>query len=726
MLSLLILTLNLLLLPASSFHLAPPSSSFSSRRRVQAIVPLRSHTITTETDALGNEVHTLNIPSISTSIQTGAIGRQASSALLLTTNTTTLYATACLSRACTDRDFLPLSVEYQERFSSAGLTSGGYGKREGRPTERETLMCRLMDRPVRPLVDQRVRNECQLLSWVLSYDGETNLQSGAVTLAAAAAYMSDIPMSEPCACASVGMDEGGGFVLNPTRGQAEGSALDLTIAGTETKVLMVEGHADFITEEKMCEAISFGMESVREVCKAVRDFKEKVGRVEKEWSFTEVPESVASLASSSASPHIDLAYSSPDKSTQVEHIEVAYETAKAAVESSFPGMGGHAYSVVKSDFERRMYELALQGKRVDGRSPSDVRPIDIKAPFLPNAHGSAVFTRGETQAVATATLGDKGMELKYDTLWGQGKKRFYLQYSFPPSSVGETGRVGGVGRREVGHGNLAERALSRAIPSDFPYTVRVESLITESHGSSSMASVCGGYLAMREAGVPLKEVVAGVAMGAVKDREAPVEESVVLSDLMGVEDALGVMDFKVAGSRTGITTFQLDTKTDGLTVAFMEKALRQAKEARIHIIEKMEEAGAATAKELPDKVPKVRGFTIDEGGIGKVIGPGGKQIRSIIEDFELSNMDVGEGGEIQVSGFNSTRLAEVQAFVEKLVAPREGGGGRERSSKPRYEGPEPEEGKTYTGKVTGVHKWGVFLEILPGLEGLCHVSELHV
>lgn len=383
------------------------------------------------------------------------------------------------------------------------------------------------------------------------------------------------------------------------------------------------------------------------------------------------------------------------------------------------------------------------GLRVDGRKLDEVRNIDIEASFLPKVHGSALFTRGETQSIATVTLGDSGMSQKIDKIDGQAKKRFYLQYTFPPSCVGETGRVGAPGRREVGHGNLAERALEASIPdeSEFPYVIRVESLITESNGSSSMASVCGGCLALMDAGVPIKSPVAGIAMGMLLDDTHTISDdnAVIVSDILGTEDGLGTMDFKVAGDRTGISTFQLDIKCEGLTIDTMARALQQAKVGRFHILDKMDAVLAQPREELPDTIPRIKTFSINQDSIGKVIGPGGKQIRAVIEDFELVNMDVQEDGTIQISSLVTEKLSQAEKFVMDLVKDGGGrggggrGGGGGGNKRVPYAGPEPVEDVTYTGKITGIHQFGVFLEILPGaedgsypgLEGLCHVSELH-
>jgi len=414
----------------------------------------------------------------------------------------------------------------------------------------------------------------------------------------------------------------------------------------------------------------------------------------------------------------------------------------AAFEEKYPDNKNEVKAAKKDLMCRKMFEKAkATGLRCDGRKLDQVRTIDIETGFLPQVHGSALFTRGETQTIATATLGDSGMKQKIDKLDGLTKKRFYLQYTFPPSCVGETGRTGAPGRREVGHGMLAEKAIAASLPTEeeFPYSIRIESLITESNGSSSMASVCGGSLALMQAGVPVKSPVAGIAMGLLLGDKGGVsdENAIILSDILGTEDALGTMDFKVAGNREGISTFQLDIKCEGLTIETMTKALEQAKVGRLHILDEMQKAIDGPSEELPLTVPRISSFEIPADNIGKVIGPGGKQIRAIIEDFSLINMDVGENGTIQLTSFDTEKMKTAEAFVKELI---KGGGGRDRGGKggksgprPQYDGPEPEVGTNYKGKITGIHDFGVFIEIIPGpedgstpgLEGLCHVSELH-
>ena len=710
-------------------------------------VPPASYEITSSPTAPGGgDVHTLTInlgapghpdPII---IETGKIGRQASAAVTLTRGDSVLYATASRDKDVRDLNFLPLSVEHQERFSSAGMTSGAFNKRDGRPAEHEILVCRLIDRPLRPLIAEGWRHETQLLSWILSYDGVRTCDPLAITASAAALWLSDVPLIKPVAAAMVGYIDGQ-LVLNPTIEQMEHSRLNLTVAGTKDAVLMIEGAADFLPEDLMIEAVTFGHNAIKTQCEALEELGKVAGK-EKKYDTIKPPiEGLQEMVDEKYTAQLDEIYNSGLSKEELSLATSEFsETVVTEMEEIFPEEKGAIKDAMKDLMCRRMFVKAkTEGKRIDGRNLDEVRVIDAEAGLFPRVHGSALFTRGQTQVVATATLGDSGMRQKIDRISGMEQKRFYLQYTFPPSCVGETGRVGAPGRREVGHGNLAERALIPALPSEdeFPYTIRVESLVTESNGSSSMASVCGGCLALMDAGVPISSPIAGIAMGMLLGDKGAVsdENAVIVSDITGTEDGLGTMDFKVAGNKEGITTFQLDIKCEGLTLDTMKKALEQAKAGRLHILGEMEKALKEARGELPSTVPKVIKLKIAEDSIGKVIGPGGKQIRALIEDFELTNINVEENGEVQVSGFDMKKMEEAKEMIISLTSQLGGGGGgRGRGPKPEYSGPEPEVGAVYTGKITGIHNFGVFLEILPGaedgstpgLEGLCHVSELHV
>ena len=702
---------------------------------------------TTNTGPDGSPVHTLTFHSIPgqdtdiapTILQTGKIGRLTAGSIELIRGDTVLYATAAYDDDAKDVDFLPLSVEHQERFSSAGMTSGSFNKRDGRPAEHEILTCRLIDRPIRPLIMEGWRHETQLLSWVLSYDGERSCDPLAIIASAAALYISDIPLFKPVAAVLVGMAPDGRFVINPTDEIMETSRLNLILAGTADAVLMIEGEADFLPEKTFIDAVQFGHTAVITICQGIQALGEVVGLPKRVDTIQPPIPGLKERVNEVMTERVDAMYAVVgNKKYKGTFMGALYDDVVKDLQDEFPtATKTDLYGALKSLLCQRMFVRAKElGVRGDGRKMNEIRPLTMETGLLPRVHGSALFTRGETQALATATLGDNGMRQKIDKISGLEEKRFYLQYTFPPSCVGETGRVGMPGRREVGHGNLAERALIPTIPKEdeFPYSIRVESLITESHGSSSMASVCGGCLALMDAGVPIKKTVAGIAMGMLLgDKDGLSDENaIVLSDITGTEDALGTMDFKVAGDREGITTFQLDIKCEGLTLETMARALDQAREGRLHLIDAMEKVLAVPRDNLPPTVPKMTKFSIPVDSIGKVIGPGGKQIRAIIEDYKLSNMNVGEEGEIQLSGFDSELLTKAEEFVMALISGGGNGRGRERQERLAYAGPEPVIGQTYTGKVRGIHPFGVFVEILPGaedgstpgLEGLCHVSEL--
>lgn len=696
---------------------------------------------TTNNGPSDGAVHTLTVNLSSDSpplvFETGKVARQAAGSVVLTRGNTVLLATAAREdQPKEDIDFLPLSVEHQERFSSIGMTSGSYNKRDGRPAEHEILTCRLIDRPLRPLISSGWRHETQLLSWVLSYDGKRSCDPLAITGSAAALYLSDVPLTKPVAAVNVGyIDEK--FVMNPTIEQMEESKLHLTVAGTKDAVLMIEGAADFLPESTMIEAISFGQDIIKTLCVAMEEFGKVAGKSKNFDTIIPPPEGLQERVDELFTERIDSMYAlETNKDGMGEAMSRLSKGVVRELEEEFSEQKIAIKNAFKDLLCRRMFVKAKEtGKRCDGRALNEIRRLDMEAGILPSVHGSALFTRGETQSIATATLGDSGMKQNLDSIDGKRAKPFYLQYTFPPSCVGETGRVGMPGRREVGHGNLAERALIPALPDeeDFPYAIRVESLITESHGSSSMASVCGGSLALMDAGVPMKSPIAGVAMGMLLGDKDGVsdENAVILSDILGSEDALGTMDFKVAGDTEGITTFQLDIKCEGLTLETMKLALDQAREGRLHLLEQMQKVLPEPRSTLPSTVPKIKSVTVPPDRLGKIIGPGGKQIRAIIEDFDLVNMDVQDSGVVQLTSLEEDKLEKAGEFVMSLISDK--GGKGERGERPKYAGPPPVIGKTYTGKIKGVHKFGVFVEILPGaedgstpgLEGLCHVSELH-
>ncbi len=638
--------------------------------------------------------------------ETGRIARQANGSVLAQMGETMVLATACSSpEPLPDIDFLPLRVDYQEKFSSVGKTLSGYIKREGKPTERETLASRLIDRPIRPMIKEGYHHDVQLLSYVLSYDNVNSPDVLAICACSAALCLSDIPLVKPVGAARVGLVDKK-FVVNPTPDEMKKSALDLVMAGTEDAVLMIEGSCDFLTEEDILQAIEAGHNAIKEICACLHAFQRDHGKEKKLDTIHVVSDEILQLVKEMAQPM--LAQASVTKKKQ-ERDQIISEGSKAIIDEltradrvpTYPKLDvKKALEIASSQFMRQ--QILDTGHRWDGRNTKQIRSITVDQGLLPRAHGSSLFTRGETQSLAICVLGGEQMALRYEDLHGEGNSRFYMQYFFPPFSVGEVGRIGAPGRREVGHGKLAERALAAIVPSKdaFPYTIRLESNITESNGSSSMASVCGGCLAMMDAGVPIKRPVSGIAMGLLleKDRYA------ILSDILGVEDALGDMDFKVAGDREGITAFQMDIKVEGITIDIMRHALHQAKEGRIHILERMLEACPQSKKEMSVYAPRIETMKVKPSKIGVVIGPGGKQIRAIIEQTG-AQIDISDDGTVSISSPSADKLEKAKEIIFGLTA-------------------EAEIGKIYQGKIVSAVQFGLFVEILPGKEGLCHISEL--
>lgn len=647
---------------------------------------------------------TVSIDGKTITFETGMVARQANGAVLLTCGETVLLSTACQgSKPSAETDFLPLRIDYQEKFSSSGKTLGGFIKREGRPTERETLMSRLIDRPLRPMFEKGYFNEVQVLSYVLSYDGINAPEPLAVCAASAALVISDIPLIKPIGAVRVGMIDGE-FIVNPNVEEQKNSKLDLLLAGTEDAILMIEGYADFLTEEQVLVAIEKGHAAISLICQALSQWQTQIGKpknradlyVSSTDLIDDMREKTAVLLDTSLRIKEKSEREATIKALLVEMIAL-YTTSQEIV---------YTESEVKSAFKKIQAELLRkmildENIRADGRRSDQVRCIDIKPSFLPRTHGSALFTRGETQSLSVCTLGGENMAQRSENLDGELSNRFYLQYFFPPFSVGEVGRLGAPGRREIGHGKLAERSLSKTIPSIdvFPYVIRLESNITESNGSSSMASVCGGCLALMDAGVPIKRPIAGIAMGLI------LEESrfAILSDILGVEDALGDMDFKVAGDAEGITAFQLDIKVEGITIEVMQAALAQAKQGRLHILHKMLEACPKAKEHLSSYAPRIETVMIKPSKIGTLIGPAGKQIRAIIEETG-AQIDIDDSGRVSIASTNNESMLRAKEMIHNLTA-------------------DVEIGKTYKGKVVSIVNFGAFVEIY-GRECLCHISEL--
>lgn len=655
---------------------------------------------------LKRETITIPVGNKTLKIETGKIARQANGSVMVHCGETVVFASACAAAtASADIDFFPLRVDYQEKYSSVGRTASGFIKREGRPSEREVLTSRLIDRPLRPMFEEGYYNEVQILSYVFSYDGLNSPDVLAICAASAALVLSDIPLVKPVGAVRVGM-VGGEFLINPTAEEMKTSRLDLILGGTEDAILMIEGFCDFLTEEEVLQAIETGHKAIRTICHQLSSWREKIGLPKKLDTLRKIPHELSAIIEKSAASLLDSALRIASKQ---EREKALAEIQQTVMTTLFPEGGEPqfskvdallAYKNLQSSLMRKM--VLAEKKRIDGRSLEEIRPIDIEQSILPRTHGSSLFTRGETQSLAVCTLGGENSAQRFEDLNGEGAQKFYLQYSFPPFSVGEVGRVGSPGRREVGHGKLAERALSATLPrqEDFPYVIRLESNITESNGSSSMASVCGGCLALMDAGVPIKRPVSGIAMGLILEGD----DYVILSDILGAEDALGDMDFKVTGDDTGITAFQMDIKVEGINPKIMKAALAQAKQGRQHILQKMLAVCPESKKEMSVYAPRIETLQIKPSKIGIVIGPGGKQIRSIIEETGVQ-IDIDDNGLVSIASNNPDAMEKAKSIIHNLTA-------------------EAEIGKIYNGKVVSAVQFGLFVELFPGKEGLCHISEL--
>jgi polyribonucleotide nucleotidyltransferase len=655
---------------------------------------------------LNREVITIPVGNKTLKLETGRIARQANGAIFLTCGETVVFASACASpTASAEIDFFPLRVDYQEKYSSVGKTASGFIKREGRPAEREILTCRLIDRPLRPMFEEGYYNEVQLLSYVFSYDGLHQPDVLAICAASAALVISDIPLVKPVGAVRMGLINGH-FVVNPTTEEMKESKLDLILAGTEDAILMIEGFCDFLTEEQVIQAIETGQRAIHDFCHQLNAWREKVGKPKKLDTLRKIPHEVNTAVHAAAATLLDSALRISSKQEREKALAEIKETVIKTLlpegeESKHSKVDvALSYKNLQSSLMRKM--VLREKKRIDGRGLNDIRPIHIEQAVLPRTHGSSLFTRGETQSLAVCTLGGETSAQRFEDLHGEGAQLFYLQYSFPPFSVGEVGRIGSPGRREIGHGKLAERALSAILPKqeEFPYVIRLESNITESNGSSSMASVCGGCLSLMDAGVPIKRPVSGIAMGLILEGD----EYVILSDILGAEDALGDMDFKITGDDNGITAFQMDIKVEGINHKIMKEALAQAKEGRQHILHKMLAVCPKSKEEMSVYAPRIETMLIKPSKIGIVIGPGGKQIRSIIEETGVQ-IDIDDSGVVSIVSNDRDAMNRAKDIIYNLTA-------------------EAEVGKTYTGKIVSIVQFGFFVEIFPGKEGLCHISEI--
>ena len=638
-------------------------------------------------------------------IETGAIARQADGAVLVKMADTEVLVTAVgRKEADPDRDFFPLTVNYQEKTYSAGKIPGGFFKREGRPSEKEILTCRLIDRPIRPLFPKEFTNEVQIIATVMSLNPEVNPDIPALIGASAALTISGMPFAGPIAAAKVGY-KNGNYILNPDVSVLVDSDLELIVAGTTQAVLMVESEANCLSEDVMLGAVMFGHEQMQTAINAIHELAEEVGKPKWNWKAPAVNEDLEKAVADAVQKTLSDAYQITDKKER----QASVKAIKAStIESLSDGEDDH-WSSKKlkeaiSKLEKHIVrQRVIAGEpRIDGRDRKTVRPIDVKVGVLPRAHGSAIFTRGETQAIVVTTLGTGRDAQIIDAIEGERKDAFMLHYNFPPFCVGETGFIGSPKRREIGHGKLARRGIQAVMPSmeDYPYVIRVVSEITESNGSSSMASVCGTSLSLMDAGVPTKAPVAGVAMGLVKEGD----EYAVLTDILGDEDHLGDMDFKVAGSEDGITALQMDIKIDGITEEIMSNALSQAKDARLHILGEMNAVIKEPREEMSEWAPTIITFKIDPEKIRDVIGKGGSVIRSMTEET---------GATIDIDNDGTVKIASV-----------DGGSGREAQSRIELITADVEIGRIYEGRVARLMDFGAFVTILPGKDGLVHISQI--
>ena len=635
------------------------------------------------------------------SLETGKIARQADGAIIAQCGETVVLATAVGAKKVNpDVDYFPLSVNYQEKYYAAGKIPGGYFKREARPTESETLISRLIDRPIRPLFPDEFKNEVQVLPTVISYDKENEADILSIIASSAALAISGMPFLGPVGASRVGFIKGE-YVLNPTKAQLKDSKLDLVVAGTKDAVLMVESEATGLTEEEMLNAVKFGHEGFVPIIEMIEELAKECKKPDWVVEKKDLSE-VKNKLEREFTEELKKAFSIKDKQERSNLISEITDKAKKLYEEDENYTDLDVNSELKNLEKRIVRTDILKNKnRIDGRGLADVRPIMCEVGILPRVHGSALFTRGETQAIVTTTLGTSDDEQKIESLEGLQKERFMLHYNFPPFSVGETGRIG-TGRREIGHGKLAWRAINSSLPSkeSFPYTFRIVSEITESNGSSSMATVCGSSLALMDAGVPIKEPVAGIAMGLIKEGD----DFSVLSDILGDEDHLGDMDFKVAGTKDGITSLQMDIKITGITFEIMEQALKQAKDGRIHILGEMNKALSKSREDVGKHTPKMEKITVDKKDIATVIGKGGATIREIVE-VSGAKVDINDEGEVTVAAPDEESRNKAMQMIKDLTA-------------------KAELNKIYNGKVMKIMEFGAFVNFLGKQDGLVHISEL--
>ncbi|ABK47270.1 polyribonucleotide nucleotidyltransferase [Shewanella bicestrii] len=637
-------------------------------------------------------------------LETGVIARQADAAVLASMGDTTVLVTVVGKKeAEAGRDFFPLTVNYQEKTYAAGKIPGGFFKREGRPSEDETLIARLIDRPIRPLFPNGFTNEVQVIITVVSVDPQIEPDIISMIGTSAALAISGIPFSGPLGAARVGYINGE-YVLNPTVTQLESSQLNLVVAGTESAVLMVESEAQALPEEVMLGSVVYGHDQQQVVIKAIAEFKAEAGKPAWNWTAPVANEALVAQVKELAEDGLAQAYQIQVKQDRYAQVAVVKAAAKEALLAANPDVDLREVDGLLGSLEKKVVRgRIIRGEpRIDGREPDMVRALSVLAGVLPRTHGSALFTRGETQALVTCTLGTERDAQKIDSIMGERTNRFMLHYNFPPYSVGETGMVGSPKRREIGHGKLAWRGINAVMPTaeEFPYSVRVVSEITESNGSSSMASVCGTSLALMDAGVPIKTSVAGIAMGLVKEGD----NFVVLSDILGDEDHLGDMDFKVAGTRDGVTALQMDIKIEGITKEIMEIALQQAYGARVHILNVMDQAIGSHRDDISDHAPRITTIKINPEKIRDVIGKGGAVIRALTEETGTT-IELEDDGTVKIASSNGDATREAIRRIEEITS-------------------EVEVGRIYNGKVIRIVDFGAFVNILPGKDGLVHISQI--
>jgi polyribonucleotide nucleotidyltransferase len=639
-------------------------------------------------------------------IETGQVARQADGAVMVTYGDTTVLATACFAKSAKPgQDFFPLTVNYMEKYYASGRIPGGFFKREGRPTDKETLTSRLIDRPIRPLFVKGFKNEVQVVLTCMSYDLENDPDILGMIGASAALVLSGAPFMGPIAAARVGYKDGE-YIINPTIDELEESELDLVMAGTADAVMMVESEAYELSEDVMLGAVMAGHDAIQPIIDAIIDLAEKAAKEPFEFEAEDHSKELSAIQKL-VGKDLSKAYSLTEKLERQSAVGAARDTAKAALVGTEDAPGEMTADTFKAAFKEAEAsvvrgDILKTGKRIDGRSLDQVRPIEALAGFLPRTHGSSLFTRGETQAICVTTLGTSDDEQFIDGLGGTSKSKFMLHYNFPPYSVGETGRMGGTNRRETGHGKLAWRALQAVLPdhAEFPYTIRLVSEITESNGSSSMATVCGCSLAMMDAGVPITRPVSGIAMGLIKEADG----IAVLSDILGDEDHLGDMDFKVAGTEKGLTSLQMDIKIAGITKDIMKTALEQAKGGRMHILAEMAKALDTSRDALSENAPQMEIMKVPTDKIRDVIGSGGKVIRGIVEESG-AKVNIDDDGTVQISALDRPAIEKAMKMIKEITA-------------------EAEIGEIYQGTVVGLKDFGIFVNFFGPKDGLVHVSQM--